>query len=53
MSPLMSNNLACADKPSITFNQLKSKYGVPEKESNYRQKSEHLYKFEDLKEELD
>eukprot|EP00347_Sterkiella_histriomuscorum_P023628 403333938 len=62
-SPLLNqaSNYTCADKPSISFNQLKSKYGFNEQEQQRDfnqavaayQKSETMNRFEDLKDELD
>ena len=47
------NNLSAADKPSITFNQLKSKYGASEKQNYAAYRNELNFNFEDLKEEVD
>jgi hypothetical protein len=55
-SPMMcnhNNNFTGADKPSISFHQLKSKYGVQEKGNHFGGRNENQYNFEDLKDDMD
>ena len=49
-SPVINkkNNIAPAEKPSISFHQLKSKYGNINK--NVRNENDYQYEYEDLKE---